>query len=347
MKIDLSNHIVELIDKYHESKAEQPRAYLGASLLGHECSRYLWYTFRWAYKQTFPGRVLRLFRRGQMEEETIVSDLRAIGVDMRYVGTHQLELNIAPHLGGHPDGVAVSGVPTAKKTPHITEFKTHNKKSFDDLVKNGVEKAKFMHYIQMQIYTRRKALTRALYYAICKDDDRVYTERIKLDIEVADKYIKRGVDITLAEHAPSRMSENPTWYQCKWCPAYDLCHKSKLTKEVNCRTCAHSTALSDGTWKCEKWDDIIPTEFQHKGCRSHVLHPDLVPWEMEPVDEWNCSYDGKTNGEDGVSSLEIIYGVIGKVASEFDGTIESGEGSPGGEFGRIYNKERDIPKEVK
>lgn len=347
MKIDLRENVIEdKINKYHESKIELPRPYLGASLLGHECPRFLWLTFRWAYKQEFPGRILRLFRRGQNEEETIVDDLRAIGVDMRFTGTHQLELSIAPHLGGHPDGIALSGVPTAEKTPHIFEAKTHNKKSFDELVKlHSVKESKFMHYIQMQIYTRRKGYTRALYYAVCKDDDRIYTERVKLDKDIADKYIKRGVEITLSDRAPNKISDNPSWYKCKMCPAYGLCHKKEPTKEVNCRTCAHSTPKPDGTWFCERHNGVIPTEFQYQGCRSHVLHPDLVPWEMTDYNQWSCKYNGNINGEDGMSSQEILNGFIGMLASEFKGEIVDGGEAPNGEFGRIYIPSRDDVEE--
>ena len=43
-----------------------------------------------------------------------------------------------------------------------------SKKSFDELVKLGVEKAKFQHYIQMQVYCLGKNIDRALYVAVCK-----------------------------------------------------------------------------------------------------------------------------------------------------------------------------------
>ena len=75
------NSISSLIDQFHESKAEKPRGHLGGSLLGHHCERWLWLSFRWAVQESFPGRVLRLFRRGHNEEDIIIRDLRAIGID--------------------------------------------------------------------------------------------------------------------------------------------------------------------------------------------------------------------------------------------------------------------------
>jgi hypothetical protein len=41
------------------------------------------------------------------------------------------------------DGV-VLGVPESPHKPHLLEIKTHNEKSFNDLVKNGVAKSKFL-----------------------------------------------------------------------------------------------------------------------------------------------------------------------------------------------------------
>ena len=84
MKIPESDHTIQaLIDKHHETHAEPPRPHMGCSQLGHPCDRWLWLSFRWAVQPTFPGRILRLFRRGQNEETTIISDLRAIGLDIR------------------------------------------------------------------------------------------------------------------------------------------------------------------------------------------------------------------------------------------------------------------------
>lgn len=293
MRIPESNHsIVNLIDQYHESKQEKPRPHMGVSQLGHECDRYLWLNFRWAIVERFQGRILRLFRRGHNEEKTIIGDLRAIGVDVRQSGGNQHRVDFGSHVSGSIDGVIMSGVPEAPNKPHIAEFKTHSKKSFDDLVKNGVQKSKYMHYIQMQIYMLGMDIDRALYVAVCKDNDHMYTERVKLDVELANRYVERGKLLALENQMPPRIKDDPTWYSCKWCPAYDFCFNEQPTKEANCRTCAFSTPKDDSTWFCNKWQDTIPTDAQYNGCDYHVVRPDLVPWELGDGgdDEWTASY---------------------------------------------------------
>jgi hypothetical protein len=238
-----------------------------------------------AVVERFPGRILRLFRRGQEEEFRVVSDLRAIGLNVQKTGENQSRVNFGCHVGGSVDGVIESGVPEAPKAHHVLEIKTHGKKSFDDLEKNGVEKAKPQHFVQMQVYMMGLGVDRALYYAICKDDDRIYTERVKLDKAVAQKSVDRGHRLVKADRMPPPISTDPTWFECRFCAAHEFCHKTKLTKEVNCRTCTNSTAREDGTWHCAAYDVLLDFEHQKVGCEAHVLHPDLVPWGYKVKDK--------------------------------------------------------------
>lgn len=317
MELPEPNHsLSRLIYQTYEERQESPRPHLGCSLLGHPCERWLWLSFRWAVIEAFDGRILRLFQRGQREEAVVISDMEAAGCTVS--GT-QDRVGFGSHVSGSIDGI-VKGVPEAPKKPHVLEIKTHSLKSFEDLLKHGVEKSKPMHYVQMQVYMLGKGLDRALYVAVCKNDDRIYTERVRLDDETAIKAVDRGKRIALDDRLPPPLSNDPTWYECKFCPAHTFCFDTHLTQEVNCRTCAHSTAKPDSTWRCERHDgDNIPVDFQRKGCDCHVLHPDLVPWKMlESTTEWDAMYeiDGHSvaNGEPDVcvfGSKEILANPTG------------------------------------
>ena len=177
--------------------------------------------------------------RGHMEEDTILQDLRLIGCK---INERQGSVTFNAHVSGSCDGIISSGVPEAPNKPHVLECKTHSRKSFDELIKKKVEAAKPQHYIQMQVYMYGLNIDRALYYAICKDSDRIYTERVRLDKELAKKYIDRGHKIALSDYMPEPISADPSWYVCKMCSCYEFCHETHITKEINCRTCAHSTA---------------------------------------------------------------------------------------------------------
>ena len=304
-----SQPIVNLIDAAHRERQEPPRPHLGCSTLGHHCDRWLWLSFRWAVVEKFDGRILRLFRRGHLEEPQIISDLRSIGID---IDGSQDHVDFGSHVSGSVDGVIHHGVPTAENTPHVAEFKTHSKKSFTDL-KKGVQESKPMHYVQMQVYMLGLKLKRALYVAICKDDDHMYTERVRFDIDVAKKAVARGKRIALSDRMPEPCTgASKAWYLCKFCAAYSFCHENEPTQQGNCRTCAHATAKADSTWRCERHNsENIPLDYQRTGCDSHTIHPDLVPYQRKEADSQREAIyviNGKDvlNGEAGYSGQEII-----------------------------------------
>lgn len=278
------------IDKWHEEHREPPRAHLGLSLLGHPCDRWIWLNFRWAVIERFSGRMLRLFRRGHLEEETIVRDLRAAGVVIHSTDAEdgQSRVDFGCHVSGSVDGIIESGVPGAEKTRHVAEFKTHSLKSFRELQSKGVKAAKRRHWWQMQGYMLGTKIDRALYIAVCKDNDEMYAERVYLDKPAAEALIRRGHSLALTEHIPEPLSADPSWWECKLCAAHDFCHVSHLADEVNCRTCAHVTPTKEGTWICAHGTPYeLTVDEQRVGCDCHTAHPDLVPWRLLGATENN------------------------------------------------------------
>ncbi|KKK61528.1 hypothetical protein LCGC14_3013440, partial [marine sediment metagenome] len=146
--------VKQIFEEYKKAgDAEPTRGYLGASIIGHPCERYLWYCFRQCCSSDFSGRMYRLFETGDREEGRMAANLRSIGCEVHDhddVGK-QFEVSaLGGHFSGHMDGCAL-GIPEAPKTWHVLEFKTHNAKSFKKLEKEGVQKSKPQHFSQMQI----------------------------------------------------------------------------------------------------------------------------------------------------------------------------------------------------
>ena len=295
--------IQEKIDAVFENMPNLPRAHIGPSQAGDPCDRRLWLCFRWAVDKTFPGRMLRLFKRGQDEEARVVSMLQAIGYDVREYGEDQRRVSFGGHVSGSIDGIIISPISA------ILEVKTHNVKSFDALEKQGVKASKPEHYIQMQCYMKATDINRALYVAVCKDDDRIYNETIEYNTDDAEHAIKRLRRISETEHIPEPISTDATWYQCRFCEAHEFCHGSHITRNVNCRTCAHSTPMLSGEWHCMRWKSKVPTDAQRDGCDAHTPHPDLVPWRLnrEKSTELAGFYEGiGLVGEGGRLSKECL-----------------------------------------
>jgi len=265
--------------------AEPIRGYLGASIIGHSCSRYLWFTFRTCVKENYPGRIYRLFETGDLEEIRLAKDLRDIGCTVHEVNPEtgqQFEVAaLGGHFSGHMDGCAL-GIPTAEKTWHVTEFKTHKDKSFAKLKKEGVQKSKPQHWAQCQCYMRASGMQRALYLAVNKDDDSLYSERIHFDSSEADVLMERAERIIKATDPPERISDRSDWWECRFCDAHDLCHGSGESAlpipAVNCRQCCHATPMMDGIarWACEKHGRSLSMHDQASACDDHLVLPGLI-----------------------------------------------------------------------
>lgn len=287
---DPQSHTVNAIYAMHAAKPREERDYLGLSILGEECERKLWYGFRWVHApEEFTGRKMRLFDTGHREEARLLDELRAIGVDVWEVDPdtgHQWGVEAAEgHARGHLDAVLL-GVPEAPKTAHVFEAKTHSAKSFKALVKDGVQKAKPVHYAQMQGYMHLMSLTRALYLAVEKDTDEIYSERIDYDHEFGLRLIAKAARIVRSDAPPTRLHPDPTnklAFPCGYCPAFGVCHGGQWAR-TNCRTCLSSTPISGGKWFCDRHQKEIPLADQKNGCPAHLFLPSLVPGEQFDAD---------------------------------------------------------------
>ena len=331
---------VRRIYQLHEQKRnEQPRPYLGASILGEPCSRKLWLGFRWCGAEKFDGRVLRMFETGNLEEPRLTAELKGIGV---MVTGEQHEVTFADgHGGGHLDGAGI-GLEEAPKTWHVLEFKTASAKAFADVVKKGVKDGKPLHYAQMQVYMGLTGMTRAAYLVKNKDTDELHLERIEFDQGAFEKLMVKASAIVFAENPPARISEDPAWYECKFCQFHGQCH-GEARPDVTCRSCAHSTPIDNGGWVCAFHDAEIPLDAQREGCDEHRFIPSLLERvaELEKVDgngvRWRNKLTGKTFDQPRYSSRELRdaadFRVIGDDFVEtykevFGATVTSGEGPP-------------------
>lgn len=281
MKIPEPIHVrttAQAITKNYEKQKQENRPHLGASEIGKPCDRAIWYSFRWSTNKKFSGRILRLFNTGIREEARFLDELKAIGAEVyeRDPETgNQFQFSAhGGHFGGSCDAVA-RGLPEAPKSWAVVEFKTHSAKSFADLEKNTVVKAKPEHFAQMQVYMGLADIDRALYLAVNKDTDELYSEWIHFDKGIFQGLLDRAARIINRATPPEKLSNDPSWYQCKFCDHQAICHQKKIPVK-NCRTCSYSTPESNGTWSCGLYKRPLSVQDQRLGCRSHLYIPDLI-----------------------------------------------------------------------
>ncbi len=320
------DEIAEKIYASYQKKndSESKRRYLGASAIGEECERRLWFGFRHASEAKFPGRILRLFETGDLEEIRMVKDLRIIGCEIHEVGEDGKQFEVVAfggHFCGHMDG-AGRNIPGAEKTWHVLEFKTHNDKSFKDLKKRGVKLSNPLHYAQMQIYMHRTGMKRALYLAVNKNDDSLYAERIEYDEVYCLALMEKARRIIFSAQPPARISDRPDFYGCRYCEAIDLCHGGDCPvlpiKSLSCRQCCHATPQLDGfaRWTCDKHNRSLSPQDQDLACNDHLILPGMISFASP------CGTGKSINGDDYIvfagymeSSSELWY--VGDHPSSF------------------------------
>lgn len=151
------------------------------------------------------------------------------------------------------------------------EFKTMNDKSFKDIVNKGVMSSKPVYWIQSQIYMRKLKVNWCLFVSTNKNDDDIYYEILHLKPEVADQYIDLARSIIRAQSAPARITEDPSWFECKFCDFREICHYGEAPKK-NCRTCQYSVATDLGALHCNLHHGDVPFDFQQVGCEQWLPH---------------------------------------------------------------------------
>lgn len=277
---------------YEDANEQRDGKTIPASQIADECSRKLFYDFRWTTPhENIPGRTLRLFQTGNIEEERWIEDLRSIGcevvsheADPRTGKERQIRVELCGgHVGGYLDS-EILGLPEAPKTWHVGEMKSHNLKSFTALKKDGVKKSKPLHYGQMQMYCHARGRDRAIYLAVCKDNDELYAERVPYDAEYCIRLLARAERIIAANEPPARQSENPEFFSCKWCKHHAICHEDAWPRE-NCRTCLYSSPEDGGSWSCARFSKPLSLDEQKVGCPAHLWMPSLVPGVQTDCDE--------------------------------------------------------------
>ncbi len=264
------------------------RKHLGASVLGKDCARAIWYGWRWSKRPRFSGRMQRLFNRGHAEEARFIAMFLSISVAVFQQDANGNQFRISElggHLGGSGDGIVV-GLPDLNiDIAAVLEVKTHGEKSFlklagkswqkhiaylldpqnNDVVNfdgEGVRVAKYEHFVQMQIYMRKMNIIYAIYCAVNKNTDDVYMEIVMLDTTIADSFLDRGHKIIMMQSVPPKIpNASMGLFACRFCDLKSICHEN-TPKEKNCRTCYFGYPKEDGTWNCRSQDRLHALKFQ-------------------------------------------------------------------------------------
>lgn len=213
---------------------QEPRDYLGASLIGNPCSRQIWYTIHHCEREPFTADTLMKFDDGHRTEDLTAERLRM--VDGLELWTHDEEgkqfgfVAMDGKFKGHVDGI-IRGLLQAPSALHVWEAKACEDKKYNEFIKckatygekNALKAWNENYYVQAQINMHYFQIDRH-YLTVARAGGRGYEScRTEYDGEFAERFINRADAILQANEPPPRISEKPEYYICNWCEFKGVC----------------------------------------------------------------------------------------------------------------------------
>lgn len=270
---EAADRIAKAVDEAIENAdPEGYRTHLGASVIGRECLRYLFYHFRWMHRETYSGRELRLFQVGHNLEPRVRYWLTQIGFQFidGYDERHtQLQFRaIKGHFGGSVDGVFIAPM-WGITTPTLLECKTSGTGAGFNNLDKGLAEGKPDHYIQDSVYGKGLNINQCLYISENKNDSDWKFILTKLDDKIADEAWRKAEFIILeCQEPPKKISQKRNFFLCNMCKMQGICHDN-LPTDINCRSCRNAQPIDEGQWFCRHWNSIIPPDAILKACELH------------------------------------------------------------------------------
>lgn len=223
MKIKLANRATDtlaFIDKklIDNSSKQQQRTYMGASMLGKECDRQVYYSYNFPIHKDDPSHIRRMLA-GHLYESMAISILRNSGYTVyNEDGDGKQYCFSDGKIGGNCDGfIEIDGI------HYLLEIKSANDKRFNDMVKLGIKISDPTYYYQVQVYMKYFELDCCYFYVINKNNQDHYAEYIKYSAIDADYIINRAKEIAEMNSEPDRKYMSSSFYKCKFCDYRERC----------------------------------------------------------------------------------------------------------------------------
>jgi predicted phage-related endonuclease len=213
----LSKRIEKL--KYPDS---EPRPYIGASSIGSDCLRQIWFEFTGEKATPAPARLQRIWEMGRILEEFVIDLIVMSGVEVlrtrdssSKLGFFDNELN---YFQGHADGILL-------QLNAILEVKTAKDASFKLFLRQGLQQWSPKYYAQVQAYMGMSGIKMAYIIVLNKDTSELMDEKIEFDNDFYQMLKRKAKMIHDAVSPPPKINGSPLFYKCKQCKFNKVCHK--------------------------------------------------------------------------------------------------------------------------
>lgn len=214
------NTLAIKIEKSQELIVETVRNYIGASIIGSDCLRQIWYEYKGTVAEKVPPKTRRTWMIGKILEGLVLDWLESTGIEIvrKY---RDLAANDQDYFRGHLDSVWIKhGLPFA-----IIEVKTAKDASFKIFVKKGVKFWNPQYYAQIQSYMGMSGIFSTYILVLNKDNSDLSDELVTFDPVFYKGLREKAKMVYEANIEPPKINGSPMWYQCKMCKFNKVCHK--------------------------------------------------------------------------------------------------------------------------
>lgn len=214
------NELSKLIEKIQSRDDKKTRDYIGASTIGSDCLRQIWYEFKGFQATEVPTKMRRTWTIGRVLEGTILDWLTEAGLEITSLWG-DLVADEMPFFKGHLDSVWMK----KGKAFAIIEIKTAKDSSFNIFFKKGLKSWQPQYYAQIQTYMGMSGIHRAYILVLNKDTSDISDELVMFDEEFYQALRSKAGMIAKATNPPPKINASPLWFQCKMCKFHKICHK--------------------------------------------------------------------------------------------------------------------------
>lgn len=214
------NVLSKKIEKMQSRDDKRTRDYIGASGIGAECLRQIWYEYKGFEAEEVPTKTRRTWAIGRHLEGLILDWLTEAGIEIVRTWDDLVSEGM-PFFKGHLDSVWMK----KGKAFAIIEIKTAKDASFNIFVKKGLRTWNPQYYAQLQSYMGMSGIHTAYILVLNKDSSDISDELVTFDEVFYQGLRNKAKMISEANVAPPKINSSPLWYQCKMCKFNKICHK--------------------------------------------------------------------------------------------------------------------------
>lgn len=219
----MNNKLSKMIERHQERiEDDNNRDYIGASSIGSDCLRQIWYQFKGVKAEKVPTKMRRTWEIGKRLEGLVVDWLDEAGISLGVLPVRTLKSKMVPVFQGHIDSVWIG---KGGKYNAIIEIKTAKDASFKVFVKKGLKVWNPQYYAQVQSYMGMSGIYKAYILVLNKDNSEIFDELVEFDPTFYVNLECKALAISNATVEPPKINGSPLFFKCKMCKFNKVCHK--------------------------------------------------------------------------------------------------------------------------